>query len=189
MHKITSTLVFVITSIFFAIPAAAQNAHPPTFLDRGACPFECCTYQRWTVTKDTVAYDKPEKSSRRVGVFKKGNRVRGLTGEVRTIQPGKYVVIKPHDKYKPGDILWVYTPQGEGFYKVWFAGRMFEENMYPMGWTIPNQGPTCAETPDCWGKLETELKDDWWVKVRSPAGWIGWTNETDNFSGMDKCGG
>ena len=189
MHKITSGLVFMIGSMLLAVPAAAQKVHPPTFLDRGACPFECCTYQRWTVTKDTVAYDKPEKGSRRVGIFKKGSRVRGLTGEVLTTQPGKYVVTKPHEKYKPGDILWVYTPQGEGFFKVWFAGTMVSEELDYMSGPHEESGIKCDERADCWGRLETELKDEWWVKVRSPAGWIGWTNQTENFHGMDSCGG
>ncbi len=189
MNKLLSTLAFAAVSAFVVLPTLAQKVHPPTFTDRGACPFECCTYQRWTVASDTVAYDKPERGSRRVGMFKKGSRVRGLTGEVWITQPGKYVVTKPHDKYKPGDILWVYTPLGEGFYKVWFKGRIFEENMYPMGWTIPHQGPTCAETSDCWGEIAVPLKDDWWVKVRSQSGWIGWTDQTENFHGMDSCGG
>ena len=30
-------------------------------------------------------------------------------------------------KYRPGNVLWVYTPLGEGFYKVWFRGKMYEE--------------------------------------------------------------
>ena len=189
MNKLRSSLFFAIAMLYIAFPAAAQKTHPLTYLDRGACPFECCTYQRWTVAKDTVAYAAPNKGSKRVGMFKKGSRVRGLTGEVRTIQPGKLTVTKPHEKYKPGDILWVYTPQGEGFYKVWFGGKMLVEELDYESTPYEQSGIKCEERRDCWGKLETELKDDWWVKVRSPTGWIGWTNETDNFRGMDKCGG
>jgi hypothetical protein len=189
MNRLTLIFAYTITLIFSAIPGAAQTTHPPTFVDRGACPFECCTYQRWTVTKDTVAYENPNKSAKHVGVFKKGSRVRGLTGEVRTTQPGKYVITKPHEKYKPGNILWVYTPQGEGFYKVWFAGKMRVEEMDYMSGPYEQSGINCDERADCWGHLETDLKTDWWVKVRSTAGWIGWTNQTENFHGMDKCGG
>jgi hypothetical protein len=181
MHKLVLIFAFVISLVFFAGPAAAQKTHPLTYVDKGACPFECCTYQRWTVEKDTVAYETPSKGAKRVGLFKKGSRVRGLTGEVRTTQPGKFVITKPHEKYKPGNILWVYTPQGEGFYKV--------EEMDYMSGPYEQSGIDCNERADCWGKLETEQKTDWWVKVRSPAGWIGWTNETENFNGMDKCGG
>ena len=101
MNKLRSSLFFAIALLYFAIPVAAKKTHPLTYLDRGACPFECCTYQRWTVAKDTVAYAEPNKGSKRMGLFKKGSRVRGLTGEVRTIQPGKLAVTKPHEKYKP----------------------------------------------------------------------------------------
>src|ERR1035437_5780995 len=131
-------------------------------------------YRRWTVTKDTVAYDKPQKGARRVGVFKKGSRVRGLTGEVRTLEPGKFSVSKPHEKYCPGDILWIYTPVGEGFYKVWFKGRMYEESVEFMSGPYETSFPECSDTPECWGKLENKLRTVWWVKVRSPKGWIGW---------------
>lgn len=189
MNKLKLVMAFAMATAFFASVAIAQRVHPPTFTDRGACPFECCTYQRWTVAKDTVAYEKPSKDGRRVGVFKKGSRVRGLTGEVRTTQPGKYVVIRPHEKYKPGNILWVYTPEGEGFYKVWFGGRMFSEEIDYMSGPYEQSGIKCEDNQDCWGNLENDLKTDWWVKVRSLAGWIGWTNETENFRGMDSCGG
>ena len=189
MRKLVFSMVFTAAVAFFVVSTAAQQTHPPMYTDRGACPFECCTYQRWSVAKNTVAYALPNKSSKRVGVYKKGSRVRGLTGEVRTTQPGKFVVTKPHDKYRPGDILWVYTPQGEGFYKIWFGGKMVEEELIYMSGPYEQSGIKCEDREDCWGKLEVELKDDWWVKVRSAAGWVGWTNETGNFRGMDKCGG
>ena len=169
------------------VPAQTKE-HPATYIDKGACPFECCTYRRWNVLKDTVAYASPDKRSKRVGTFKKGTWVRGLTGEVRTLTPGKFVVSKPHEKYRPGDTIWIYTSEGEGVYKVWFKGRMHDQEMYPLGWSIPNQGPTCADTPDCWGELKIQQKTVWWVKVRSPRGWIGWTMQTNNFGNMDSCG-
>ena len=184
-------VLFILAIMFVVpvlVPAQKMREHPATYLDKGACPFECCTYRRWNTLKDTVAYALPDKRSKRMGTFKKGTWVRGLTGEVRTLTPGKFVVTKPHEKYRPGNILWTYSSVGEGFYKVWFRGRMFEENMYPLGWTIPDQGPTCAETRDCWGELVVPLKTVWWVKVRSPAGWIGWTDQTNNFGNMDQCG-
>ena len=71
MKKLTLITLFAIFPLLAVVPAAAQRTHPATFLDRGACPFECCTYGRWKVTKDTVAYDKPNKKARRVGVLKK----------------------------------------------------------------------------------------------------------------------
>jgi hypothetical protein len=106
----------------------AQSRPPARYVDRGACPFECCTYRAWRTEKTAIAYSKPNRRSKRVGVFKAGSNVVGLTGEVRTT-PGKFIILKPHGKYKAGDVLWVYTPHGEGFYKVWFKGRRFQEGL------------------------------------------------------------
>ena len=136
--------------------------------------------------KATVAYSRPDKRSRRMGTFKAGSRVVGLTGEVRTV-PGKFVILKAHAKYKPGDVLWVYTPKGEGFYKVWFKGRMYDEELQYMTGPYERSLPSCEETPACWGKLETEVQSVWWVKVRSAEGWIGWTDQAENFGDKDAC--
>lgn len=165
----------------------AQSKPPAIYIDKGACPFECCTYRKWKTEKTTIAYARPTKNSKRVGKFLAGSDVVGLTGEVRSI-PGKFIIKKAHGKYKPGDVLWVYTPLGEGFYKVWFRGRMYEEEMQYMSGPFERSYPGCAETPACWGELEKELRVEWWVKVRSADGWVGWTDQTRNFSNMDACG-
>jgi hypothetical protein len=165
----------------------AQSKAPAIYVDKGACPFECCTYRTWRTEKNTVAYASPHKGSKRVGMFRAGTRVVGLTGEVRT-KPGTFKITKVHAKYRPGDILLVYTPLGEGFYKVWFKGRMFEEGLDFMSGPFEQSLPRCAETPECWGTLEKQMEVDWWVKVRSRDGWVGWTNQTENFSNMDACG-
>ena len=95
-------VLFILAIMFVVpvlVPAQKMREHPATYLDKGACPFECCTYRRWNTLKDTVAYTLPDKRSKRIGTFKKGTWVRGLTGEVRTLTPGKFVVSKAHDKY------------------------------------------------------------------------------------------
>jgi hypothetical protein len=177
----------VLTLISILPSLAAQTKPPAVYVDRGACPFECCTYRTWKTEKDTVAYAQPNKNSQRVGILKAHSKVVALTGEVRT-RPGKFTIVKPHDKFKPGDVLWVYTPLGEGFYKVWFKGKMIEQELDYMSGPFEQTYPRCEDTKDCWGRLDTPLHVDWWVKIKSKAGWVGWTNETDNFSNQDACG-
>jgi len=121
-----------------------------------------------------------------VGVFKAGTKVVGLTGEVRT-RPGKFTIKKAHGKYKPGDIIWVYTPLGEGFYKVWFKRRMYKEELDFVSGPFEQTLPRCEETTECWGILDHQLHVEWWVKVRSKDGWVGWTFHAENFSNMDSC--
>ncbi len=167
--------------------AFAPQAKPPAvYVDKGACPFECCTYRQWTTDKTTVAYATSDKNSKVIGKFVAGKKVVAITGEVRTV-PGKYVIIRAHGRYKPGDVLWVYTPLGEGHYKVWFKGRMYDEELDYVSGPFEQTFPRCEDAKDCWGKLETEIKSDWWVKIRSGS-FVGWTNEPDNFGNKDACG-
>ena len=183
--RFAGLLLFFLLSLVSVV--SAQTRPPSVFVDRGACPFECCTYRAWRTEKDTIAYSQSSKNSKRVGVFKAGTRVVAITGEVRT-RPGKFSIIKAHDKYKPGDVLWVYTPLGEGYYKVWFDGKMTDEELDYMSGPYEETFPRCEDSKDCWGRLEQPLRADWWVKIKSKQGWIGWTNEAENFSNKDACG-
>lgn len=187
MKKFQRTLLLAGLYISTGLPNYPQAEPPARYVERGACPFECCTYRAWKTEKATVAYATPHKSSKRVGTFTLGSNVVGLTGVVRTV-PGKFVILKTHRKYKPGDVLWVYTPLGEGFYKVWFKGRMFEEALDYMSGPFEQTHPRCEETPNCWGQLKKQMRVEWWVKIKSAAGWVGWTDQTGNFSNMDACG-
>lgn len=187
MNKPACTLILVALLMSLGPRAYSQSKPPALYVDKGACPFECCTYRKWKTVKTTVAYARPDKRSRRVGSFKAGSDVVGLTGEVRTV-PGRFVILKTHEKYKPGDVLWVYTPLGEGYYKVWFKGRMYDQELEYMSGPYERSIPGCEEMPECWGKLEKELRAEWWVKVRSAGGWVGWTDQADNFSDKDACG-
>jgi hypothetical protein len=187
MKKPLSPLALFALLLALGPNAYTQSRPPAVYVDKGACPFECCTYREWRTEKTTVAYARPSKRSRRVGRFKVGTRVVALTGEVRTA-PGKFVILKEHGEYKPGDVLWVYTPLGEGVYKVWFKGRMRDEGLDYMSGPYGRSIPGCEETPACWGRLEKKLRVEWWVRIRSADGWVGWTDRAENFSNKDSCG-
>lgn len=187
MSKRSLALMLAASLLAPALSALAQSKPPAVYVDKGACPFECCTYRAWKTEKTTVAYARPDRRSRRVGRFRAGTNVVALTGEVRTV-PGRFVIIKPHKSYRPGDVLWVYTPLGEGFYKVWFKGRMYDEGLDYMDGPFERSHPGCDETPECWGRLEKDLRVEWWVKIRSADGWVGWTDRAENFSNSDACG-
>jgi len=161
--------------VFVALPKCYPQVNPPTtFVDRGACPFECCTYREWKTEKTTIAYARADRRSKRIGKFTAGSKVIALTGIVYSM-PRRFLAIKPYGKYKPGDIILGYTSYGEGSYKVWFRGRMYTEG-------LEEDGP--------WGKwLDKEHRSTWWIKIKSEDGWVGWTNQGENFSGSDACGG
>src|SRR5438270_9984968 len=112
----------IFISLFFVSPVtSAQNPKPPIpYFDLGACPFECCTYRRWTVEADTILYKQRSTTSRVAFRVKKGDHVTGLTGVVVTLKPGRAIVKKERTiglvrkaRMKPGSILYLLNYMGE----------------------------------------------------------------------------
>ena len=156
---------------------AGQNSRPPMpFVDKGACPFECCTYRDWTVDKATTIRSAMSDSSPIAFRLRKGERVKGLTGVVITSQPGEVRVLKQTKigrfTAKPGDGIYLLTYEGEGFHKVWFKGRISSEETYDTALFRPISEPKAV----------------WWVKIRNSRGHRGWSREPDNFGNKDQCG-
>ncbi len=166
------------------VPASGEA--PAILVDQGACPFECCQYGRWITTRATPVYAAPDKSAKQVSNLAAGTVVAALTGQVRTVGQ-RFVVHRQHEKYQPGDTLMVYTYLGEGYFKVWYKGRFFDEDLdfSPSGGT---GGERCTDTAYCWGTLAHELKSAWWVQIRLADGSLGWVDGFSNFDGQDACG-
>src|ERR671927_1199670 len=103
--------------LFLAAAAQSQTRPPRNYEDRGACPFECCTYRAWTVKEDTAFYRTRSNKSARLFGARKGERVTGLTGVVVTLEPGRAVVRRAATygggaagrkvRVRPGDVLYL----------------------------------------------------------------------------------
>lgn len=74
---------------------------------------------------------------------------------------------------KPGDVVYLLTPLGEGAYKFWYRGKVYQARSGAM-----------PANPDTGGKGMTPA---WWKQVRNNAGKTGWT-KSDDFSNVDACG-
>jgi hypothetical protein len=164
--------------LHLVVTVAFADEHPTFYIDKGACPFECCTYREWGVENETRLYAEPKLNSPLVGTAAKGTTVNALTGEVHT-KPGKLVVMRDVLTFHKGDVLWVYTYLGEGFFKIWYQGKFIEDQI---DFDIYNP------TPDDWGYFEIAPDSVWWVKIRTQDGTEGWTNESKHFSNQDACG-
>lgn len=168
--------------------AFAADAPPPEhYVDKGGCPFECCTYGDWTVQRETVLHAAPDQHSATVGTLNPRDPVRAISGEVHA-RPTRFTVKRAHAGYKPGDVLMVYTTSGEGFYGVWRHGKIesLELGLGPDGDT---GGETCEKSGDwCWGTFDHPLQVDWWVQIKRKDGLSGWSNEAERFGNKDSCG-
>lgn len=183
-----STLFLLSASLAPVFSALAVEEPPKVYEDKGACPFECCTYRAWNVEKDTKLYDSP-KGTTMVGLATKGQKVQGLTGIVYTV-PVPMKVVYSHPPYQKGDTVFLLTYLGEGIQKVWFQGKIKEEEVL----FLYNYGAdkTCRNpSSECWGSFQgadPQATSTWWVRVKLPSGKMGWTKEADHFGGMDSCG-
>src|ERR1700737_4566206 len=61
-----------------------EQKPPNVHIDKGACPFECCTYREWVARTDVTLLDIPN-GKKVVGQIKKGEKVLALTGEVHSV--------------------------------------------------------------------------------------------------------
>ena len=166
---------------------ARQQRRAPVYVDRGACQGEACGFGPWKPHATTTLYARPDARSRKVGEVRAGGPcVMALTGEVHVHAPGRFAVVKRQGRYRPGDVLDVYTYQGEEVYKVRHRGRRLAweklqnspvHNVNP----VPSSRQRCEADPRCWGYFVREPDSESWAKVRTAAGVVGWTNEPANF--------
>jgi len=158
---------------------------PETYIEKGACPFECCRYRTWKVEKDANIFDKP-RGTRTVGKIRKGDLVEGLTGEVES-RPILVTVTADHidnsgNSFIRGDKFYLLTYRGEGFFKAWFDGKLFD--MDAVG--IKDAFEYYSSDP-FWAVTSQRYKHVWWKKIKTRQGTIGWIKE-DVFSNQDACG-
>ena len=174
-------LAIAVVGMMLPAMLAGQKAPPAVFIDRGICPGEGCDYRgRAKVVSATRGYRLPSLKSGVAVRLPLGTMVTGIDSQVHT-RAGRYVVKRAHEKYRKGDVLYVYTYLGEGFFRVWHRGRMFEEDLAFSVWG-GSSGKRCEQDPkNCWGVLEEPTDMKWWLKVRTNNGRVGWVLVGENL--------
>ncbi|MZR63910.1 hypothetical protein [Alcanivorax sp. DP30] len=167
--------------------ASWSSGPPGEFVDEGVCPFECCEYGRWTAVQSVTVFDQVE--GKPVAKLHPDESVDALTGDVYISEPGLVVVRRDYQspesgrRYQAGDRMYVYTSQGEGFFRVWVdQAWLSEEITFLAGWD------SCEEDDSCWGEVVRVPASRWWINVRQDNGQQGWVQDTDVFLGSDACG-
>jgi len=113
--------------------------------------------------------------------------VTGLTGVHITYEPDRVQVLQPLPglRRQAGDIILRYMYRGEGFADIWAKGQRRREYDCTLITEKDNSG--CLR--DCAAKVITEGRKDWWVRVKTKEGLIGWAKAEDQFDCMDSLGG
>jgi hypothetical protein len=167
--SITGSLLLVLLVVCAGTARSADELKPPAvYIDKGACPFECCTYREWVARTDVTLLNLPDGKSV-VGLIKKGEKVLALTGEIHSV-PQPVVARRdfPDARVKSGDTVYVLHYVGEGYWKIWHDGKVDEIEDFPGAGSKP--------------------KATWWVQLKISTGAVGWAVEHKNFDNQDACG-
>ena len=196
LRLVRSALLGFATACSGLQPALAISpSHPKLpFYDWGACPFECCTYRDWATTGHVEFRTKPSRGAAIAFRLVKGEPVRGLTGVVITRTYGVTRILRPMKigyvgkeelprlAIKPGALVYTLHYEGEGYDKFWFNGSVYSDQISmpdDARRTVPNSENV---------QVISRPKYEWWAKVRTTDGRVGWTDQTDRFSNIDACG-
>lgn len=178
------------------VTAASRGRGPalPVF-ERGACPFECCTYGPWRAHDPVPLHESMDAGSPIIETLRRGEWVLADTGTVITRSPGHVLVLRDYvaNDFKsngevhlePGAELFLLRYQGEGVYLAWFESRLL--SIIPDGYyEVPS--PTGEpERPRL--RIDSEPETEWWIHVERDDGTRGWTDAAKSFDGNDSCGG
>jgi hypothetical protein len=136
-------------------------------VDKGACPYDCCSYGEWRALRKILLVDEPGGKTI-VATLNDGETVLALTGQVHT-RPvhTKATKAAPDLGIKVGDHLYLLAFSDEGW-RVWHEGRVIEK------------------VPPLWEGLKVPQRT-WWAQVKTPAGVTGWTSAIDGFKGPNNC--
>lgn len=164
--------------------AMAQDRPPVGYENWGVCPFECCTYREWTADDNIPVHKSRNDKSAVIFSLRRGEAVDGVNGVVVTEKPGAVRIDRPvQDGYlkgnekpqlslKAGDVVYLLSPLGEGFFIFWYQGKVYQS------------GLDLAAMPGVDG---SEAKMTWWKLIRNKSGKSGWT-ESNKFTNADACG-
>ena len=73
-------LLGMLVSSVIAAQTPGEKKPPNVYIDKGACPFECCTYREWVARTDVTLLDSPN-GKKVVGQTKKGEKVLAIRGK------------------------------------------------------------------------------------------------------------
>jgi len=151
----------------------------------------------WKAQKVVVAYVEPKEGVSVAFTIKNRQQLTAETGFVVTSKTGITKVLKAiklgYDKdskdpapkplldLKPGELLYTLHYLGEGFDLFWYKGKVYSDQI-SSGKVDPD-----PPAPELNLQVLSLPEADWWVKVRTKEGRIGWIKNPPYFENSDAC--
>jgi hypothetical protein len=171
-------LMFLLILILFVSPNIhAKDNVPQIYIDKNACPFECCQFGSWIARQSVDLFKSPNGKILKRKI-KKGEAVNALTGEVHSIPlPVKVTHVYETDEKQGihvGDIVYILHGIGEGAVALLHNGTVKNSSMDLTYESLNKNGQKFPAST-------------WWVKIRFNNGSEAWLKDPHGFNGMDRC--
>ncbi len=178
-------LISLTLTLTFGIKVLAQEEKPKIpYIDRGACPFECCQYGTWTAESNLIAYQKEVNDPAIAFRIKPGESFTAINGNVHITKPGYVVVNKTYDGFAKGEKVYLLTYLGEGAYDLWYKGEKLDLNVLNLDefWANATEKDSPLYT---WAVLiRREDGKQGWLRLKNSPKHKFWP---EKIKGMDSC--
>lgn len=196
-----------IALLFFSwSPLAAQRPPSTPFVERGACPFECCQLGHWTARDTLPVFARQQAPDTRLFLLTPGQGFVADSADFHTLALGMILVRRAfsladylaeeerpprpaladsarlttlHKPLAPGDTLYLVGEVSEVGERVWTRG--VEATVEPF-WSEPD-----FEKAGAPAVLIRPIEHEWWVHIEA-GGRLGWIQAWNrNIDGTDAC--
>jgi len=173
--------------ITYKFPDKGQAPGPPESPHfeniTGVCFDGSCLLGTWKVSKEATLRADHAEDSTAVVIVPAGETLQ-LVRIVSEVKPVHARVVFDQGRFLEGDDFYVLNSLGEGYFRVWYYGRVVEEEILGVSMEQTENGDwaTCPE-PDanCWAEARGIPEEIWWAEVKTRDGRQGWLREPASF--------
>ena len=176
LYMLPAAVVLAMAVLPSQVPQTAKDEPALPYENAGACPYECCKYDStWQVSAIVATRTARDRQAPVAFRLRPGERFTAVTGVVITTNAPQAKVLRPDwiNAWDPvdkkdlkftgtvGDTLYLLTAHGEGWYTVWFKGRVIRVDLGGL---------------DGYVELGTNrrIETEWWAQLRNRSGRTGW---------------
>lgn len=174
-------------AITYKFPDKGRATGPPPgphFEDiTGVCFDGSCLLDALTLNKEATLFADHHENSGVVATVAPGETLH-MERIVTEVKPVHVQVVFDQGRFLEGDEFYILNSLGEGYFRVWYYGRIVEDELMGVSMQQTENGnwAKCPE-PDilCWAEARGYPEEIWWALVKTRYGGQGWLREPASF--------
>lgn len=188
LRKLALFSVALVCAVVAAGELRSTPAPPDPYVLSGYVPIGFEAFGAWTAQQATPLYAAPD-SSTPVTTLGKCAQVIAENGEIRG-RPRALKILRAHAPFAAGERLWILARDlEEGYFQLWYQGKVRDDLAVLLEEDLPGSEPGCSKPSHaCWLWAERSSPQQHWVRIRTKAGTVGWTNRSEHFRAAEAEG-